>query len=263
MKKQPLMYLGLTFLFTWGFWFLLAYLTRQQVVSTSDPIGFTLFFLGGFSATLMAYVAIKRTKGETLKQFNKRIFSTPKQKRWILFSFFVPVILALVAQGVHLIQSGSVSFELNEINIAMLPVFFISSIIFGGIEEIGWRGIVQHNMSSMKSLIHINLFIGTVWAFWHLPFFFMEGQAHYQTSFLIFLVSCLGYSSFLSYLYFKSRSVLLTIVFHTMINTLSGLGLILPLSESLSFAWFSFILVSIGYVLLLLQNNKRFQNNKK
>lgn len=259
MKKQTQMYLGLTFLSTWGFWFLLAFLLQQQIISINDTLGFTLFFLGGFSATLMAYVVIKMTNLETLKQFNKRVFSIPKQKRWILFSFFVPVILAIIAQSTHFIKNGSLSFAMDSVNLAMFPVFFISSIVFGGIEEIGWRGIVQHNFSSKKSLFLINLFIGVVWAFWHLPFFFMEGQAHYQTSFTIFLLSCVGYSSFLTFLYYKSKSVLMTILFHTMINTLSGLGLILPFQEASSFAWFSIIMVIMGSILLFLQNNKKHQ----
>lgn len=260
MKKQTILYLGLTFLFTWGFWFLLAYLSHQQITSINDTLGFILFFLGGFSATIMAYITVKLTKVETIKQFNKRIFSGLKQKRWVLFSLLVPVFLVLVAQGIHLVQNGNVSFALDSINFGMLPVFFISSIVFGGIEEIGWRGIVQHNLSSVKSLMILNLFIGIVWAFWHLPFFFIEGQAHYQTSFFIFLVSCIGYSSFLTYLYFKSKSVLLTIIFHTMINTLSGLGLILPFSEANSFAWFSIIMVVLGSALLLLQKKIGHEN---
>ena len=81
--------------------------------------------------------------------------------------------------------------------------------------------------------------------------FFMDSLVHSQSSFLWFWVSCLGYSSFLTIIYKKTKSVLLEILFHTMINALGSLGVQVPMNQNVRFMIYSVILFLLGEVALI------------
>lgn len=250
MNKQAKLYLIITFIITWSVWFYLAYLINNDVTTTNDTLGLFLYFLGGSASTYVAYIAIKLSKEERVKDFHIRVFKFNLSFKYYMIAFLVPIALVVIGQGFYFLFNQTLSFDFSAINMQLIPLFFISSIIFGGIEEFGWRGIVQESLFDRYHLLIINLFIGTIWTLWHIPIFFMIGQAHYQTSFLIFLISCIGYSSFMTYLYAKTRSVFITVIFHTMINTIGGSGMFVPMSAAMPYLAMSIISVIIGSWLL-------------
>jgi membrane protease YdiL (CAAX protease family) len=262
MSKQARLYLIITFIITWSVWFYLAYLINKGVTTTNDALGLFLYFLGGSASTYVAYIAIKLSKEERIKDFHARVFKFSVPVKYYIFALFVPIGIVVIGQGFYYIFNQRLSFEFSTINMQLIPLFFISSIIFGGIEEFGWRGIIQESLFNRYHLLVINLLIGTFWTLWHLPIFFMIGQAHYQTSFLIFLISCIGYSSFMTYLYAKTRSVIIPIIFHTMINTIGGSGMFVPMSAAMPYLAMSIVSVIIGSWLLL-QHQKQLNMQKK
>jgi uncharacterized protein len=251
MNKQAKLYLTITFMLTWPVWFYLAYLINNGVTTTNDTLGLFLYFLGGSASTYVAYIAIKLAKEERIKDFHARVFKFNVPLKYYIIALLVPIGIIVIGQGFYYVFNQSLSFEFSTINLQLIPLFFISSVIFGGIEEFGWRGIIQESLFNRYHLLLINLFIGVVWTLWHIPIFFMIGQAHYQTSFLIFFISCVGYSSFMTYLYAKTRSVLITIVFHTMINTVGSSGMFVPMSAAMPYLAMSVVSVIVGSWLLM------------
>ena len=87
---------------------------------------------------------------------------------WVIF---LPILFVILGQIIMLLSKGAMSFRLSNISWMSFPLFLLSAFIFGGIEEIGWRGVVQEGMHRIKSLFMLNFIIGTIWAFWHVPFF--------------------------------------------------------------------------------------------
>ena len=59
-------------------------------------------------------------------------------------------------------------------------IFFIVGLIFGALEEIGWRGYAQRAFQGVLSVWKASLVIGIFWALWHLPLFFIEGTYQHQ-----------------------------------------------------------------------------------
>lgn len=49
-----------------------------------------------------------------------------------------------------LLSDGAMSFHVSNISWMSLPLFLLSAFILGGIEEIGWRGVVQEGMDKFK-----------------------------------------------------------------------------------------------------------------
>ena len=107
----------------------------------------------------------------------------------------------------------------------ILPIVLIPVCIFtGGLEEFGWRGFLQPQLEKKMHSVPATLIIVFVWAFWHLPFWFVPGATG-KTSlieFLIFLGFTLTNSFSLAAIYKITNSVLLCVLFHAWSNAITN-----------------------------------------
>lgn len=55
------------------------------------------------------------------------------------------------------------------------PLFLLIGLVFGGLEEVGWRAYGQRALERHHSPLIASLIIGGFWALWHLPLFFLPG----------------------------------------------------------------------------------------
>ena len=108
----------------------------------------------------------------------------------------------------------------------MLPVMLIG----GGLEEAGWRYILQPEFEKKVGFIAASLIVSVIWALWHLPLFFTPGVAQYGADFLTYAVSIVGVTFLLGAVYKISGKVFPCILAHCMIN--AGLSVFIS-SESL------------------------------
>lgn len=250
MSLQIKTYLIITFIISWISWSLLALLSYLHLTTTTDALGFFLFFLGGSASTFVVYIAIKKAKTETIADFHRRVFRFNVSIWFYLYAFAVPLLIVMIGQIYYRLSFEEFYTSAMIIDPITILIFFASTIIFGGIEEFGWRGIVQDGWQHKISLLRLNLLLGTIWAFWHLPVFFVEGQSLQQANFVIFYLSCLGYSGLMTWLYARTRSVALTVFFHAMINALGAIGWQIPISEDGPYLWMSLTMIFVSVVLL-------------
>lgn len=54
-------------------------------------------------------------------------------------------------------------------------IFLLVGLIFGALEEPGWRGYAQEGLQRRMSVFWASLLVGIFWALWHLPLFFIGG----------------------------------------------------------------------------------------
>ncbi len=257
MSKRNIIFLLFTFTLTWAFWWLLSYLTHAGVISFQDATGQALLIIGGSAPTIGAYAAVIKTKeAGSLKEFNLRAFKY-KVGAWVyLFAFCVPVIIGLCGIVIaSAINPQYLSAKTFQPILYFIPSFFIG-IFMGGIEEFGWRGVFQPGLNKKLTLFLINIIIGVVWAIWHLPLFYIEGSAHQGGSFLFFTLSAIGYSSFLTWLYAKTNSVLLCVIFHASINATAATGLSVPIQETGIYPYYAVFVFIIGMVFIKLTEKK-------
>lgn len=105
---------------------------------------------------LGALISIFLLKKERKPQFT--LFGT--SRKWSLIMPLVPLVL-LAVFGVN---------NENGLNIHYYGIVGgISTLIYCFCEEIGWRGYLQDELSSLKEWQRV-LLIGFLWYFWHLPF---------------------------------------------------------------------------------------------
>ncbi|WP_309104220.1 type II CAAX endopeptidase family protein [Microbacterium sp.] len=88
-------------------------------------------------------------------------------------------------------------------------LFVVLFLIAGPIaEEFGWRGFVQPRLRLHWTPIRTAVVLGSVWALWHIPLYFLPGTGQYQTGLftlggLTFVLSCVPMS--LVYLFVSER----------------------------------------------------------
>ncbi|WP_353893689.1 type II CAAX endopeptidase family protein [Proteinivorax hydrogeniformans] len=264
MFKRAIIFISFTFVLTWGFWWLLALLTHHDITSFESALSILLLFMGGIGPTIGAYVAILATDKKDLKEFHSKVLKIEVNYKYFLFAFLVPVLLGVL--GISMAFIIDREFFINN---PIGPLYFFipsiaSAIIFGGIEELGWRGVLQPELFKVcKNIFLINLIIGVVWALWHLPLFYIQGSNHFGNSFLAYTLTAIGFSSFLTWLYDKTKSVLLCVLFHASINATMAVGLSVPMNETLPNIAQGALILFLGTVLLLKRRVHYINFNKK
>ena len=94
-----------------------------------------------------------------------------------------------------------------------------TALLIGPIEEFGWRGFALPLLQRRFSPFVASLVLGTVWAVWHLPAFFMSGTPQSSWSFGAFFVGVLAITLILTPMFNSARgSLLVAVVFHFMMN---------------------------------------------
>lgn len=250
--RRAWLFLGGTFAVTWVVWGALAALTRAGTLAFGGPGATALLVLGGSAPTWVAYLAVWRTpEAGPLREFNQRVL-----RLRVPIPLLVIAVLGAAALGVaSMMLTGAVT----EVNwpegpgyaAALFVPAFVTGIALGGIEEVGWRGVLQPAVTARWSLLTANLVIALVWALWHLPLFWVAGGAHEGGSFALFLVAGVGYSAVMTWLYARTHSVALCVLFHAGVNAASAAGLAFTVTETPGFAVQAIVLAVVGTALLL------------
>ncbi len=251
-SKRNKIFLGITFTVTWISWWLLSYLTQAGVIEFQNIVGQLLFVIGGSGPTVSAYVAVVMTKKDgSLNEFNSRVLKVKVKPMFYIFSIFTPIALGLLGLGLVSIIDNQYLLQ-NPLNPMYLFITaFLVSIVLGGVEEFGWRGVLQPALTRRLNLIVANCIIGIIWGLWHLPLFYVAGAYHQGNSFFLFTLAGIGYSSFLTWLYAKTNSIFLCVLFHAAINATASIGLSVSMSDA-AFLYSAVFVFVAGILFLLL-----------
>ncbi len=169
------------------------YLVKVQpdFIANLNPI--VIGLLSGISPLIGALVMIYVFK----RKINYRLFSVGKLTSIALV--LLPIILFTVA---GYLENGVVTY--------ILPVLIASFILYGFLEEFGWRGYLQSELSDIKP-IYKYLIISVLWYPWHLDFGL--DMAHLY-SYIFVLAGSIG----MGYVADKSKSLILPALFHAFSN---------------------------------------------
>jgi membrane protease YdiL (CAAX protease family) len=139
-------------------------------------------------------------------------------------------------------------------------LFIPVMILFGGLEELGWRYILQPSLEKRFSFGASTSITACIWAVWHLPLFFIQGTVQSNLNFGIFTVMVFGMSFALSSIYRLSKSIWLCILFHSAINSLSSSWII---TDDFTIKICTTIVIIIFSSIFILLKEKLYIQNKQ
>lgn len=183
-------------------------------VDYGTPIGLFTLILGGLSSAIWGdYVSI-RYHHSSFKQLVRDFFQVKQPlSNYLLVLIFLGLdFLPMVLSGGAIIQAW------------YLPiVLFCKALVFGGIEEIGWRYFFQPALQEKLTYLVSTLFTFLAWSLWHILYFYIDGSLA-TIHLLPFLLGLLSNCFILSAIYTNTRSLWLCVMTHALINALSQLS---------------------------------------
>lgn len=195
---------------------LLVWLLRagEVRVDYGTPIGLFTLMLGGVSSAIWGgYVSI-RYHHSSFKQLVRDFFQVKQAPlNYLLVLIFIGLdFLPLVLSGKMIIPTW------------YLPIIlFVKALVFGGIEEIGWRYFFQPALQEKLTYLVSTLFTFLAWSLWHILYFYIDGSLA-MVKLLPFLLGLFSNCFILSAIYTKTRSLWLCVMTHALINALSQLS---------------------------------------
>lgn len=216
-------YFVLTFVIFWGGTFAVYFLPDLYYMQSQDSIfGILATILVGvpsFAPTISALIAAWYFEGKTgLNQFVKNLIKIKVKYYWYLLVFFFPIFVYSLPIILNIALGNPSNHDYFNISLwGITPSIILSNIIFAGFaEEPGWRGYALPKMSNHYRPIISGVIIGVIWAFWHLPFYLLGSRpwsTFPQFVFTVTVISCIY-----TWIYQRTNSISLVIIFHVMHN---------------------------------------------
>jgi membrane protease YdiL (CAAX protease family) len=249
-KKAPL-FVTLTFLSSW----LIAALFYAAGGRLDSPAALAVLLLYMFMPMTMAIIVQKVIYKEPLKQPLGISF---RPNRWFVVAWLLPALLAFATIGASLplpgveyspemtgffarIGSALTPEQLDEAKrqLAALPVHIIWLVLAQGLiagitinavagfgEELGWRGLLQKELSYL-GFWKSSALIGLIWGVWHAPII-IQGYNYPQhpvAGVVMMTVWTVLLSPIFSYVRLKAKSVIAAAIIHGSLNATAGLSL--------------------------------------
>ena len=192
------------------------YLLRRMgiVVDYTTVIGMIAIGIGGISSAMWGSIVTVRYRKINFKRIVIE-FVNIKQP---VFGYLL-VFMFLSIEFCYLLMGGMLQVK----NWYIAVVLFVKAILFGGIEEIGWRYTFQPIIEQQHNYVFSTCVTFVFWGIWHFLYFYIEGSIQFVQvgSFLLgLLINCF----ILSALYYKTKSLWICVMTHALINTLSQIS---------------------------------------
>jgi len=226
-------FFGWTFLISWSLWLM----AIGSGTTISQPAAFFPYLLGGFGPTITALLLISRETDYDVRRSLRKRAATARGislAGWGLIVLF-PLVLLLVSIVADMVPLGAIPPLplLQEIRRQPLLVASLLSFqfIFGPVsEELGWRGYAQEHLEGRFGSLQANVILGTVWAVWHIPLFFIPGTVQSSwpigsMAFWLYMLSYIPQAFIYAWLLRVSqRSILAVILLHFHLNIMHSLA---------------------------------------
>jgi len=214
-KHQLVAFFIFAFVFSWCIWI-------PEIIVTGGKMS-VLTYTGGFgpflSAVFVIWVVEKRAG---LYQWFRRTFRLRINILWYLLgALFLPIGIVLLYFGLYSLLGGKPDFSNAPLWWLYPPSLLIVMFFSGGNEEPGWRGFALPKLLTKRNPLTASLILGTIHTAWHIPIFFNQEWGGYGAPFVWYLLSTVGLTFILTWLYYRSsRSVFPVMLFHQATNTI-------------------------------------------
>ncbi len=112
---------------------------------------------------------------------------------------------------------------LNKSQLLYLFILFMPLMVYGGgLEEIGWQGILQPILQKRLPFLAAAIIGGIVWSIWHLPLWFIPNSSQSSYSFPAFTLFCITLGVTLAATHKITGSIWVSVLLHAWSNTVLG-----------------------------------------
>lgn len=219
MSKKICQYLIYTFTITYLFWGFDIILSRVGLYEhPTYNIGMIFYVIAVCAPAISGYIVMQNeTDKSGICYFIKSSFK-----------FNQPVLEILLICIFMAIRFG-IPFLFGDISIIgnwwKVVVFTPIMLLFGGFEEIGWRGYLQPKLEKKFGFFVATLINCAIWIVWHIPLCFMKGTYQYSGNYLWFAVSLVGSAFSLAAINKVRGSIIPCILFHSICNAIVSYGI--------------------------------------
>jgi len=183
-----------------------------------DPLFWIPYTIGGLGPAISSYIIYRQFKEDFGEEsFVKFVFGKKIDKKgWLIFGLFLIWRLFMIR----------VAFEIDKpISILSILINLPFLIVLGGLEELGWRGILQPKLEKVINYLPSVLIVGVIWSIWHLPLWFIKGTVQTSFPFELYLFSVIIISSSFATLYKYTNNLFFCVLSHAWFNRCIGLAL--------------------------------------
>lgn len=184
------------------------------VVNSSTGFGMLAVGIGGISSALWGVIVAVKYNNTSVKRILID-FINIKQS----FSSYLLIFVFLLLDFGYIIVGGK--FQVS--NWYMPFMIFLTAIIFGGIEEIGWRYTFQPILERKLNYTFSTIVTFASWGLWHMMYFYIDGSLC-QVNVMEFLTGLFVNCFMLSTIYNKTKSLWLCVMTHALVNTFSQIS---------------------------------------
>lgn len=231
-RKKLLVFLILTFLWSWILWIIgLKYLSdgvNQETISKF----LVFFFVGVYGPTISGIITTFFFDGLTgVVNLIKKVFIWKVPLKYYIYLILLPLIFVIIGIALYSQFIGEIG-GFDKTAYLTIPTILLSGLYAGPLgEELGWRGFLlpefQKSYSNLKSAI----IIGFIWFIWHIPLWWapfgtlVSGESISLISVITYFIMLICLSIIITWLVIGSRgSVFIAILFHLSIN--AGIALL-------------------------------------
>ena len=212
-------FFALTFLISWSAWAIFTFSGGEGIMGL-----FALIFTLGPS--LSALIILKASGGSIISWLRKR-FVWRVRLGWYAAVLGLPVLVVAATALVYSLAGGAV--DLGDVSPQILGIlaitFVMHTVVGGGQEEWGWRGFALPRLQGRFSALKASLVLGLFHGLWHLPLF-LPGSTQENIAWPPYMVTLMLMAVVFTWVYNNTGSVLLVMMLHGMINTVSHLNLL-------------------------------------
>ncbi|SER86879.1 CPBP family intramembrane glutamic endopeptidase [Natrinema salaciae] len=212
-----------------------------SILGVDDAFGGLNLLVAQFGPAIAGGLVLWYTGG-SIREWAGRIARWRVPLRWWAATIAIPIVIFGAADaGFALLGYVPDLSRLPDPLLTYLPTLVGLTLLAGLGEEPGWRGFALPRLQERYGPLGATLLLGTVWAVWHLPVFFVDPRSSHGIADPIVLggmvlLTALGivlYSFFYTWLYNHTGSVLLLMVLHGGFNT--GTVHLVPFADELVF----------------------------
>jgi membrane protease YdiL (CAAX protease family) len=220
-----IVYFPVTFVMSWAAW-IGAGVIAPDASGPHGIIRTVLIYVGTFAPALVALTMTAIETGRAgVGTLIRRLFQADMAPRWYAFAIGYMFSVKLTMAAVHRLVWGNWPPFSHEPIVLLFAASIFSTVLLGQAgEELGWRGYALPRLAARLGYARSSLIIGTVWALWHLPLFYITGTDKTGQAFPIRGLSVVALSVAITWLYARTGgSLLLTMLMHAATNNLGSI----------------------------------------